>query len=147
MKTKTNHYIGYHFAILHRLALALCKQEISHLGIQAGQIGFITELLRRDVPVTQDELSSLLVIDKAATARTLEQLERKGLVSRRINPNNRRQKLVVATERARRIEDEFFSILQDRDRKITQSLSEEELQCAVGIMEKMIHNGKEACGQ
>ena len=108
---------GYHFAILHRLMITLCKREIMDLGIQASHIPFIASLLNRDEPVTQDELSAALVIDKAATARALDQLERRGFVFRMVNPDNRRQKLVTATDKARGIGPTFFSILQSTGQK------------------------------
>ena len=75
---------GYHFAKLHRLMAAMCKQDLKDLGMQPSQIPFIVELLHCDGPVTQDELSAVLVIDKAATARAMEQLSCPVMVPRHL---------------------------------------------------------------
>ena len=136
--------LGYHFAILHRLIIALCKRQIMDLGIQASHIPFIASLLNLTEPVTQDELSTALVIDKAATARALDQLERSGFVHRKVNPDNRRQKLVTATPKARDIEETFLSILERSSQEMTKDFSQEELDRLLDLLNRMITNATAA---
>jgi DNA-binding MarR family transcriptional regulator len=131
---------GYHFAKLHRLMVSLCKNDIRQMGIQSSQMPFIAELLHYDHPVTQDELSAALVIDKAATARALDQLERHGFVSRVVNPENRRQKLVTATDKARRIQSRFYGTLQAASDVFTRHFSDEDLSAVLELMNRMISN-------
>ena len=135
---------GYHFAKLHRLMLALCKQDLMELGIQPSQIPFIAELLHCHGPVTQDQLSAVLVIDKAATARALDQLERKGFVSRVVNPDNRRQKLVTATDKAKAIQKDLYKIFQATSDVFTRDFSQEDIDQMLRLINRMIANAKEA---
>ena len=135
---------GYHFAKLHRLMAALCKQDLKDLGIQPSQIPFIAELLHCDVPVTQDELSAVLVIDKAATARALDQLERSGFVSRMVNPDNRRQKLVTVTGKARAIENALYEILQATSDVFTRNFSQKDIEQILNLLNRMIANAMDA---
>ena len=135
---------GYHFAKLHRLMAALCKQDLMDLGIQPSQIPFIAELLHCDGPVTQDELSAVLVIDKAATARALDQLERSGFVNRMVNPHNRRQKLVTATTKARAIESALYDILQATSDVFTRNFSQQDTDRMLKLLNRMIANAKDA---
>lgn len=135
---------GYHFAKLHRLMTALCKQDLKELGIQPSQIPFIAELLHCDGPVTQDELSAVLVIDKAATARALDQLERGGFVSRLVNPDNRRQKLVTATTKAKAIEGPLYKILQATSDVFTRNFSRKDIEQMLKLLNRMIANAKDA---
>lgn len=142
--TATNPRFGYHFAKLHRLMISLCKKDISRLGIQASQMPFIAELLHYDGPVTQDELSAALVIDKAATARALYRLEQNGFVLRRVNPENRRQKLVFATDKARSIQTRFYGTLQAASNVFTRDFSKEDMEQVLGLMNRMIANAMDA---
>lgn len=142
--TSNNPRFGYHFAKLHRLMVALCKQDISKLGIQSSQMPFIAELLHYDGPVTQDELSAALVIDKAATARALDQLEQNGFVFRRVNPENRRQKLVTATEKAREIQTRFYGTLQVASDVFTRNFSKEDMGHVLELMNRMIENAMDS---
>ena len=131
---------GYHFAKLHRLMAALCKQDLKDLGFQPSQIPFIVELLHCNGPVTQDELSTVLVIDKAATARALDQLERNGFVHRKVNPDNRRQKLVTATDKARAVEDALYGILQATSDVFTRNFSQKDIDQMLKFLNQMIAN-------
>ncbi len=124
--------------------VSLCKKDISKLGIQASQMPFIAELLHHENPVTQDELSAALVIDKAATARALYQLEQNGFVLRRVNPENRRQKLVYATEKARSIQTHFYNTLQTASNVFTRDFSREDMEHILGLMNRMIANAMNA---
>ena len=135
---------GYHFAKLHRLMVSLSKEEIAGLGIQASAMPFLIALLRAGEPVTQDELSASLLIDKAATARALDRLEKKGFVARWVNPENRRQKLVSATPKARDIADRLFEILRAAGDIFTRDFSEEELTLVLNLMNRMIANAMSA---
>ena len=120
--------------------VSLCKQDISKLGIQASQMPFIAELLHYDSPVTQDELSAALIIDKAATARALYQLEQNGFVLRKVNPENRRQKLVIVTDKARSIQTLFYGILQAASDVFTKDFSKEDMKHVLEMMNRMIAN-------
>ena len=131
---------GYHFAKLHRMMLAICKEEVLGMDIQLSQMPFLITLFHADAPVSQDDLSSALVIDKAATARALTQLEKKGLVSRTVNPQNRRQKCVSATPKARGLADRMFAILQTANDTFTRGFSAEELTTVLNLMNRMIAN-------
>ena len=61
-------------------------------------IGFPEQLvlmhLKANGSMTQDALAAGIDIDKGAIAKTVTKLEEKGLVSREVNSQNKRQKLV-----------------------------------------------------
>ena len=131
---------GYHFAQLHRLMFSLCKKDIGRLGVQPSQMPFLVTLLRLEKPVTQDELSTTLSIDKAATARALDQLEKNGFVTRKINPHDRRQKLVSVTPKARGIAGRLFEILQETSHVFIKDFSEKEMTTLRTLINRMISN-------
>lgn len=132
---------GYHFAKLHRLMIALSKEEVSKLEIQPSQTPFIAGLLKCPQPITQEELSTHLAIDKAATARALDQLEKKGYVVRVVNPENRRQKLVSTTPKAHAIANRLYAAFQTASDILTRDFSPEELTTILNLLNRMIDNG------
>jgi DNA-binding MarR family transcriptional regulator len=134
---------GYRFAKLHRLLLYLSKNSIRSLGILPSQMSFLAILLGNDAPITQEALSNKLVIDKAATARVLEQLEKKGFVFRITNPHNRREKLVSATQKAHRMADKLFTALQSASDVFVSDFNEEERAMILDMMDRMIINATE----
>ena len=70
--------VGYGVAMVRRIFIATEKKHIEPLNITPAQIPFLCELLRSNTPMTQDALSAQLLIDPAATARAIENLEKKG---------------------------------------------------------------------
>lgn len=133
-------HFSYFFAKLHRLMLNICKEEISALGIQMSQMPFLIMLLREGQPLTQDDLSTALIIDKAATARALDQLEKEGFVARRINPRCRRQKLVTPTQKAQDMAERLMAILKSANDVFTRGFSEKELTIVHNLLNRMVTN-------
>ncbi len=133
---------GYRFALLHRLNCSLNSEKMEKLGISASQIPFLAELFLADGPLTQDQLSKRVVIDKAATARGLMHLEDQGLVARKVNPANRRQKLVSPTPKARELEADFYKALRSTSEIFVQGFSKEEKEQALSLLDRMMENGK-----
>ena len=56
---------------------------------------------------SQERIARYLDIDKGAVAKTVAKLEGKGYVERTVNPENKREKLVVATDKATRVFDKM----------------------------------------
>ncbi|WP_022666396.1 MarR family winged helix-turn-helix transcriptional regulator [Desulfospira joergensenii] len=147
METKTDKHqtsFGYRFAMLHRLQMALCRKEILNQGIQASQLPFIVSLVREEKPVTQDYLSGCLAIDKGTTARAICQLEKNGYVIRRSNPENRRQNLVTATEKAHAAADKLLAALTRAGDIFVRGFTDEEKKLVLDLMDRMLLNAREA---
>ena len=74
------------------------------LRVFADQVGasptrlYILSLLFQHAEMTQAELNRYLRLDPAAVSRHLHSLEGDGIVSRRVNPDHRRQVLVSLTD-------------------------------------------------
>ena len=134
---------GYRFGMLQRLSASLVRDKMRQLGIQPSQVPFMAALLTDEQPQTQDELAARFVIDRSAAARALEQLEIAGFVERRINPDNRRQKLVTATAKARGIAGDFFHILRSASEVFVKDFSEDERQAAMRFLDRMLANAVE----
>ena len=136
--------VGYRFAMLHRLQLAMCRKEILDLGIRISQIPFILRLIQEEAPVTQDYLSCCLAIDKGTTARVISQLEKNGYVTRRHNPENKRQNLVSATEHAHAAADRLRAVLTHATDTFVRGFTEEEKNLVLDLLDRMLLNARES---
>lgn len=120
--------LGYVVAMTSRIQAAIVKEYVADTGVTYAQVPFLSELFRRKNPVTQDTLSKALCIDPAATARALDHLQKKGFISRKVNPKNRRQKLVSVTEKANWMKADFRAALRKSTMKLLEPLTTEEQQ-------------------
>ncbi|GFM35845.1 MarR family winged helix-turn-helix transcriptional regulator [Desulfovibrio psychrotolerans] len=130
---------GYRIGQLHRLAAQHIRRNLAPLGIEQGQVPFLAELFHEEGQ-TQEMLAARLHIDKGVTARTLARLEEAGLVLRRQNPANRRQKLVYLAESMRSRREEFFAPLHRLTEELAQGFSEEERAATLALLDRMIGN-------
>lgn len=71
-------------------------------GIGTAEFDFI-HLVRHRPGITQAEVRNELRIDKGAAARRTANLEEKGYLVRKENPNDKRSQLLYATEKAERL--------------------------------------------
>ncbi|MEZ6852631.1 MarR family winged helix-turn-helix transcriptional regulator [Halodesulfovibrio aestuarii] len=133
--------LGYAVAMTHRMQAAKAKEKVSQYGITFGQVPFLIEILHNKEPMTQDALSKALFIDPAATARAVEQLEIKGFVTREVNPKNRRQKLVSATDKANWIKGDLRSSLRETMQEMLAPLTAEEQKTLTTLLSKVCEHG------
>ena len=135
---------GYRFAMIQRLQAAIARDNLHELEVTASQIPFLAELFHHKTPMTQEALSNALVIDPAATARTLRQLEKKGLVCRKVNPDNRRQKLVTPSPKAAALKQDFYAVLEKTSEILVTGLSPDEREAALDLLDRIMANGRAA---
>jgi DNA-binding MarR family transcriptional regulator len=82
--------------VLH-VANEVLRVFADHVGASPTRI-YILSLLYHRTEMTQAELKRQLRLDPAAISRHLRSLEEDGIVSRKVNPEHRRQVLVSLTE-------------------------------------------------
>ena len=91
-----NHFVS----IIRRCELSYVRGEMEKYGLIPLE-GRLIRILK-DKSCSQDDLAEYLNLDKGRIAKNLASLEEKGLVCRRINEKDRRQKFVSLTEKGRR---------------------------------------------
>ena len=112
--------------LLSRKMTPLLNDILSDYGLTTSELPFYTALQEED-GVTQEYLTRLLHFDKAATARAIKRLEDKGLVTRQLNPTDKRQCHVYLTEAGRRDWPLIHKRLSDFHDSLTAGLSSAEV--------------------
>lgn len=92
--------------------------------------------------ISQEKLSEMLNIDKGTTARAIKKLEDQGYVIRLKDRKDRRAYNIMPTYKALQIKKEFFNILNEWNKKITENLTEEEVSITLSALEKISENQK-----
>lgn len=134
-----NEAIGKYISEIYRNSCRFFSKEFLKLNLGVGQYIFLIQLYKRD-GINQEELSELLKIDKANTARAIKRLEEEGYVIRTRCKEDKRAYNVFLTDKALDIKEEFFGILQSWENNITQPLTEEEIIIVKKILKKITVN-------
>lgn len=129
--------IGRLISILHRQAQIYHNNALRALEISSAEYPFLMYLYRKD-GASQDEMSCFLVIDKAATARSIKALEEKGFIERRKDSHDKRFNYVFLTEKAKSVEEEVRNTVWNWSRLLTEGMTEEEVEDLIRTLENMV---------
>jgi DNA-binding MarR family transcriptional regulator len=129
--------IGRNILILSRRFNSFLSAELKNDDVTAAELMYLAVLFEKDGQ-TQEELARALDIDKAATARTIHQLEKRGIVVRREDANDQRMKRVFLTEQAYSYRGRIKQIQQKWIQLTRAAFTEEESVQADRILNKLV---------
>ena len=115
-----------------KLVLLALREE----GVGTAEIDLI-HALRHNPGCTQAMLAEILHADKAAIARRTKNLESKGFLVRKDNPNDRRSQLLYPTGRAETLKSSKAEIEAAFYEYLTTALSAEEADTFAALLDKV----------
>lgn len=110
------------------------------LGLSEGDYGVLVTLRRAGTPhrLTPTDLARQQMMTSGGMTAAIDRLERKGLVARRPNPNDRRGHLIELTGEGRMLIDRAMERHADAERRLVQALSETERTTLEGLLRKLL---------
>lgn len=130
---------GRKLSILHRLSSVYLAGPLSELGIARGNLPFLMRILRCE-GIIQEDLTRSLCIDRAATARALQNLENEGLISREEDSQDRRKKRVYPTARTRELQETLIGVLRNHNEILFEGFDEDEQLQFLNMLDRMVNN-------
>ena len=101
-------------------------------------------LLQKSNFINQETIAKYFYMDKGTIAKALRKLEQKNMISRKINENNQREKIISITDEGMESMDLMKTVLEDWYECIFKGLTEEEMNSLNSIMEKIANNASTA---
>ncbi len=111
----------------------------SGLEINIDQFVILGLLFDNDNKCQQD-LAVLTGKDKSSIARLLNNMERKGLITRRAASNDRRQKHINLTEKSNNLKDDISLLIEKTLRNAQQDIDPEKLQICKDVLKQIYKN-------
>ncbi len=102
---------GRYISVLMRQLNLFFSHELSEVEITASELMYLSQLYRAD-GLTQEEMSMEISVDKAATTRTIQGMEKKGLIRREAHEEDRRSKRVYLTDKSKKLEPHIRELQQ-----------------------------------
>lgn len=133
--------IGKNINILCRQFNTFLNRELNKTNITATELMYLGSLYKQD-GLTQDDLAKEYCIDKAATARTIQGMEKKGLVNRVSDDIDKRAKRVFLTPKST----EYKAIIERIQKKwideINLKITEKDMELFVQVLETITERAK-----
>ena len=96
--------------------------------------------------LSQRELVEILDVRQATVAKTLDRMERDGLIARAPHPNDARSKLICLTEKARALEGAVTGIARSVNNEVLAVLNEEERGQFLEMLNRIIEHQRSLTG-
>jgi len=128
---------GYLVNQLAKLFTQLLTTYLASYGVHPGQWGVLIFLWLQDGQ-TQRELSHQVAIDDASMVRSIDRMERDGLVRRVRNEYDRRQINIFLTEKGRALRDQLIPCALAGNAVATQGFTESERDQVTTLLHRMI---------
>jgi DNA-binding MarR family transcriptional regulator len=118
----------------------LQKQLAKHnIDITIEQWTLLYYLWEKD-GITQNELASIANKEKSTITRHLDALQKKGLIARESHPTDKRNKLLVLTEKGENIKTASLGSAQLVTEKAEQDIDAEDLKTFKNVLSQIIGN-------
>lgn len=125
--------------LLARKSQGCITEVLKDYGITAAEQPFFMAVEHSD-GMTQEELTEIVSVDKAATTRAVRSLEEKGYLIRRQDAKDRRKNLIYPTEKTHALFPKVHETLLAFNGRITEGLSGEEQDALCQSMLLMVQN-------
>lgn len=112
----------------------LAPYELTHT-----QYKILMVLLRnKGEPIRQTDIETLFSMTNPSVTGILQNLEKKGLVRRVQNPDDKRSKLLQLTQQTLALEKELWSLGESIETQVTKNLTAEESEQLIVLLKKIV---------
>ena len=122
-----------HFTLESRINELLRKYDLTR-----SQCDIIVFLIRNEGFVTQRMIEKALHVSNPTVTGLLNRLESKGFIERKISDKDARFKYIVLTDKARSVDKEIISKLDENESQLFSFLDNEEREQLRGLLRKII---------
>ena len=133
--------LGYQVNLLARLLEHALRDRIAAHGVVPGQFPALLTLYEQD-GLTQAELCQRVSIEQPTMARTLQRMERDGLVRRRSDPRDRRRARFHLTPAARELERSLAAAGHEVNAAAVRGLTPAQVEVLMGTIGRVVANLK-----
>lgn len=104
------HPLGKAMGVITKNYWGALSKKLEHVGIDRHFTTMVA-IDNAKKKCTQQYLSDLLTIDKVAMVRVLDYLVAKGMITRTVNPKDRREHIIKHTAKAKKIMPEIHNVI------------------------------------
>lgn len=140
-KQLCEHPLGRAMAVITKTYWGALSKKIEHIGIDR-HFTVMVAIDKAKEKCTQQYLCDLLKIDKVEMVRVLDYLDTKGMITRAVNPSDRREHIIQLTAKAKKIMPEIHNGITHMNKIALKGFSKSDQELFKGFIEKIILNLK-----
>lgn len=131
--------IGKNISIVYRYSQVFLNPILKEYNLGSGQYTFLIHLFDNN-GINQEQLTDLVKIDKANTARAINKLVEKGYVLKKVSEEDKRSYKLYTTEKAESIKNSLNSIFDSWNNILLKDFTESEEAQLATLLDKIETN-------
>ncbi|MDO4287832.1 MAG: MarR family transcriptional regulator [Eubacterium sp.] len=102
------------------------SQQLAPYGVTPSQYGVLNCLWKEDGYLTPKQIADTLCLETSTISGVLDRMQKKGLIDRNINLEDRREVQVTITETGRALEEPVLKVIEDVNARAMKIFSDAE---------------------
>lgn len=120
------HCINFVLTIAQHEVFLTFSETLSKFGITPGQYGVLACLWESQGGITPKEIAGALHVENSTISGVLDRMQKQGLVTRILNPENRRSIHVKATAKGMSLKEPLLQEVEQLNQQVLQDLTAQE---------------------
>ena len=121
-----NHCINFLLTTAQHNVFQYLSQQLAPYGVTPSQYGVLNCLWREENYLTPKQIADTLCLETSTISGVLDRMQKKGLIDRNINLEDRREVQVTITDKGRALEAPVLKIIEDVNVEVLKMFSEAE---------------------
>ena len=117
--------INYLLTVAQHEVFMAFTARLSDFGITPGQYGVLSCLWQNET-ATPKEIAQILCLENSTVSGVLDRMQKRGLIDRVLDPNDRRSIRVVATDEGNALKGDVLQVIEDLNIEAMQQFQPEE---------------------
>ena len=101
-------------------------------------------LVNSEKHVRQVDIEKYFSMTNPTVTGLVQNLEKKGLIERKVNPDDSRSKILCPTEKTFAMKNLLYQLGDQLEDTLTSGLTSSERETLLGLLKKLLHNSKDA---
>lgn len=129
-----------HVKMIEHLAKRIGNAHLNTIGLTQSQADIIVFARESDKKIHQRDIERALNYSNPTITGLLNRLEQKGLITRTVDVNDLRMRLISLTNAALSIVEEIYRSIQETEKKLLAGFSKQEVKLLAPLMARIAKN-------
>ena len=130
--------INYLLTIAQHEVFLIFSENLSDFGITPGQYGVLACLWENET-LSPKEIATLLQVENSTISGVLDRMQKRGLIDRVLNPNNRRSISVKATAAGMALKEPVQKKMEELNEAVLHNFSQQEREELFSLLRRIGH--------
>lgn len=130
--------LGYYIKHINKHMKCRGDEALRKYDLTISQLHVLFVLFQNDGALNQKDLEQILHVSHPTTVGLVKRLEKKGYLKTKVNPNDKRNKIVEITQKAKTLDKQLRKDRKENEKRLLKNLTEKEIKQLKRLLGKVL---------